>query len=301
MRRLFGVIASSIIKKVSDLFNRTTSGSLGTADTGQTWSATKGVWYANGSQAQSDGTASTYPLASIATGFVNTVVSATVSGGCGPAFWVTDANSWWASVSFLTSSTSSYNCNPYNCNPYSCNPYNCNPYNCNPYTCNCSTSYSCAAYGSGCFGQGVYLDGTDCRCESNGGIIGPASASTSCQTCYQTCYNTCYATCYDTCYNTCTSTTYGYYLRLLSSVGGTVSTATGDVSLSAGATAIKVTTLGDSITAQAYSDSALTTTLGSALTYTPASPAKGTGQGIVKAPSDYSQGSTVDNFSAGAN
>jgi hypothetical protein len=42
----------------------------------------------------------------------------------------------------------------------------------------------------------------------------------------------------------------------------------------------------------------LTTTLGSALTYTPTSPTKATNHGIIKAPSDYSQGSTVDNFSA---
>ena len=81
-------------------------------------------------------------------------------------------------------------------------------------------------------------------------------------------------------------------------MGGTVSTATGDVSLTSAAAAIKVTTLGDAITAQAYSDTALTAPLGSALTYTPTTPTKATSHGIVKAPSAYGQGSTVDNFSA---
>jgi hypothetical protein len=94
-----------------------------------------------------------------------------------------------------------------------------------------------------------------------------------------------------------TTTTYAYNLRLIKSVGGTVSTATGDISLSSAAVAIKVTTSGDAITAQAYSDAALITTLGSAISYTATSPIKGTAHGILKAPSAYGQGSTVDNFS----
>jgi hypothetical protein len=94
-----------------------------------------------------------------------------------------------------------------------------------------------------------------------------------------------------------TTTTYGYNLRLIKSVGGTVSTATGDISLTSAAVAIKVTTSGNDIVAQAYSDTELTITLGSAISYTATSPVKGTAHGILKAPSAYGQGSTVDNFS----
>jgi hypothetical protein len=94
-----------------------------------------------------------------------------------------------------------------------------------------------------------------------------------------------------------TTTTYGYNLRLIKSVGGTVSTATGDISLTSAAVAIKVTTSGNDIVAQAYSDTGLTITLGSAISYTATSPVKGTAHGIIKAPSAYGQGSTVDNFS----
>jgi hypothetical protein len=84
---------------------------------------------------------------------------------------------------------------------------------------------------------------------------------------------------------------------MLQSVGGTVSTATGDVSLSSAAAAVSVNTSGNTITAKAWADTGMTSQLGSTQTYTPSSPTKGTGVGIIKAPAD-GQGSTVDNFSA---
>lgn len=102
---ILGVIASSLLKRISDLFNRTTSGSLGTSTSGQVWNATRGVWYANGSQAQSDAIASNYALASIAFN-ANATMNVDTSGGCGLAFWVTDSGSWWGAFPFYTSSTS---------------------------------------------------------------------------------------------------------------------------------------------------------------------------------------------------
>jgi hypothetical protein len=89
-------------------------------------------------------------------------------------------------------------------------------------------------------------------------------------------------------------------LQLLSSVSGTVSEATSSVSLGSEAAAIVVQTAGNAITAKAYSDTALTTQLGSTLSYTPSSPTKGSKVGIVKVPSSYGQNNLVDDFTAQA-
>ena len=98
-------------------------------------------------------------------------------------------------------------------------------------------------------------------------------------------------------------TTYTTKLVIASSVSGTVvSQASSTLSSStSGYTAVGsvyVTTVGDTITARAYSGAGLTTALGSNLVHTPASPTKGTSVGIIKAPSTGSQGSTLDNFLA---
>jgi hypothetical protein len=84
-------------------------------------------------------------------------------------------------------------------------------------------------------------------------------------------------------------------LRLLKSVSGTVSTATADVSLASAAVAILTTVSNDTITSKAYSDTAMTTQLGTTLTHTASSPSKGYYVGIIKTPSD-NQGSTIDNY-----
>ena len=299
--RILGIIASSLLKLITDTFTRTTSGLLGTSDTGQTWSATRGTWFANGSQAQSNDGASNNSIASIPFK-VDTNVRAGVTGGTGVVFWLTDANSWWAATSYNTTSTYSYSCNPYNCNPYSCNPYSC-PYSCNPYDCNCSTTYtySCSAYNSCCSGYGAYSGGNgSCYSELDASYVGPASSvpNTTCQTCYQTCYTTCYSTCYDTCYQTCTGTSYNFYLRLLSSIGGTVSTATGDISLASQAGAIWVETVGNLITAKAYANTGFISQLGTTMTANPASPVKGSSVGVIKTTSPHVQGTTIDSFQA---
>jgi hypothetical protein len=311
---ILGAIASSLIKSISDFFNRVTSGSLGTADSGTAWTALRGIWYADGTSAKSDTAASSYPIAYIPLN-QNVFVGADVTPGTGIAFWVTDSGSWWSATSYNNTSSSSYNCNPYSCNCYSCNPhtettttyYNCNPYNCNPYSCNCSTTTTCpsgytlngSAYFPGYCAKGPYSGGYP-------SAIAEPTTTTNCQTCYQTCYQTCsstssstvYDTCCNTCYQTCTGTSYNYYLRLLKSVSGTVSSATSDISLGQEAAAIELTTYDDSISARAYSNTARNIQIGNTLSYTATSPVKGIGTGLIKIPSDYTQGSTIDNFSA---
>lgn len=278
---------------IKDTFTRTTSGSLGTTDTGIPWTANQGVWYANGSAAQSDTAASSYPLASVNLGSSDATVSASVSSGTGVAFWVSDANSWWASTSFNNTYSYSYSCS-YTCYDYVCiTAGTCTDAN----ACGSTTTTSCppgyvSYYGYTC-GKGS-CGGFPCQ-TADFIVTTTPNTCTSCA-----CPNSTYGNVNPhTCYTTCSATGYNYYLRIIKSVGGVVSTATGEVSVGSQPAAIKVVTSGDNIVSQAYSDTDLTTTLGSALNYTPSSPTKGTSHGIIKAPSDYNQGSTVDNFSAG--
>ena len=98
----------------------------------------------------------------------------------------------------------------------------------------------------------------------------------------------------------CTQTATGinYYIRLISSVGGVVSSATSDVSFGSQAAAILVQTSGRNINIKAYSDTAKTTELGPNISFTASSDPSGVSAGIIKIPSDYNQGSSVAKFSA---
>lgn len=99
--------------------------------------------------------------------------------------------------------------------------------------------------------------------------------------------------------NSCSYTAYSqyYYVRLLSSVNGVISSPVGDQSVGQGIGSIKVTTSGSNVSVQAYSGN-LSGAIGSGLTHTTGA-TRGTSHGIIKITSDYNQGSTADNFSAG--
>ena len=115
-----GVWKQWFIGIVTDTFTRTTTGSLGTSSTGQTWVSRFGTWYANGSQAQSnDGTSANTAgaLSVIDISSADALVSlgnssATgVNPGTGVAFWSTAAGSWWGAVSYSDTSSYTYSCN----------------------------------------------------------------------------------------------------------------------------------------------------------------------------------------------
>jgi hypothetical protein len=87
-------------------------------------------------------------------------------------------------------------------------------------------------------------------------------------------------------------------LRLIKSIGGAVSQATGEISLSSSAGSIKVTAAGNVVTVQAYQmEVDVSPTLGT-INHTASSPNKGVSVGLVKQPSTANQGSTADTFSA---
>lgn len=308
MPHVAGIASSSTVSKFSDDFNRTTASEL--TGTGKPWISINGTWTANGTVATSSTAASSYPYA-VRLSSLNTTQSAQVSNGTGLIFWSNSGSTWYSVVSNKTTTTSTYNCNPYSCNCVSCN---CSTSGGDAYSCsggtypNCSNGSTATPTGTSCdvcpsgyvsyYGQcgSGNCGGYPCSIQPQGSYNCVTTYSYSCNsaTCYTPVITTC-ETCCQTCYNTCSSSSDAYYLKLLKSVSGTVSEATTAISLSSAAVAILALVSGNTITAKAYSDSAMTTQLGTTLTHTASSPSKGYYVGIIKAPSD-GQGSTVDNY-----
>jgi hypothetical protein len=93
-----------------DTFARTTSGSLGTSSSGGFWTAIKGVFFANGTKAQSNDAPSNNSLAATEMGNPNiTAIAQNVSLGMGISFLVTDQNNWMAAVGLESDTSYSYN------------------------------------------------------------------------------------------------------------------------------------------------------------------------------------------------
>ena len=103
---------SAYIGDITDNFNRTTSGGLGTSSSGYIYSSysnstaswsTNGIRAVNSTAVSSGAVASSHPLQTIETGGPNKNYSVDLpdgKGGQGIAFWTTSANSWYAVTSY---------------------------------------------------------------------------------------------------------------------------------------------------------------------------------------------------------
>jgi hypothetical protein len=327
-----GGVAASIIRVISDTFNRTVSGSLGSASGGtqRAWLTTAGTWSANGSSATSADAGSSYARAYQLL-HPNATISADVSGGVGLSFWAsTESSILWhaAHPNYIQNTSTSSSCTG---GTVSCTDSSntCSPGGCGTVSSSSSTSSSCTGgtvycYSAGCTPSGScgtisesvtytcppgYNPGTDifgnpvCNDPFNPFNPIPAtqsytrsSASLVSSTTYTRTQNT-----------TVTVTTYTYdtQIKVISSVSGSVVTASTTTLVSGAGSlspvgSLKVVTSGNSATITAYSSAGLVSQLGSPITYSPGSPNTGHWVGIIKAPSTYSQGSTLDNFSATA-
>jgi hypothetical protein len=143
MARIHSVVAS-IRKRLYDNFTRTnTTGGLGTATDGSTWTAVSGTFTVNSNLAT--GASTSYPIAAQNLPFKNASVSLkSVSQGSGAAIWVTDSGNWWA---VGTDTGPGYSCNCGTCSAYSNCLYT------NPYTCSGGNTYYYYSYqssNSGC-------------------------------------------------------------------------------------------------------------------------------------------------------
>ena len=335
---ILGILASSVIKAIVDTFNRTTSGSLGTANSGQVWNAIRGVWFANGSAAQSNNAATDYAIAAIPLS-PNATINVDTTGGCGASFWVTDSGSWWGAFPYYTSAGAGSCTGPTAyCYSAGCTPANsCGPISesitttCTGPTVSCQdTTNSCNPGGCGTVTvTSVVISGytaasdTDCTSQgassvacSNcglGGSFGPNCTPAPNFYCCSYPSYTQYTRTQNTLVNnytrssatTVTTTTYTSAVRIISSVSGTVSTdSTTTLATSTSSQqnigSIQVNTNGTTLTVKGYSGAGQTTQLGSTITRTPSSPVRGESVGTIKAPTVDSQGSTLDNFNATA-
>lgn len=337
--KAYGMMANAK-RIITDTFNRS-DGSLGTSTSGHPWSVLRGTWAISSSQATSSTAGSSYPLASVDLGAQNVIVSADITdGGPGVAFWVTDANSWWASsVDYQVINTPAvYGTTCCQCTgPSTTNA----AIGCGTFT---PSSSSCGTkVGSGdCNYQGAYYpastvqtcpagksyissQGDCCEVGIVGGSVyyfncggvsypctGPSTtnAATGCPylipaqytgttvttpasySASQQSYSYLVSNAYDTYYTN---------LKIYSSVSGTITTAAtltlnSNTSGYSEANSIKVTTSGESISAQAFSSAGLSSQLGSTLTHNATGANRGTKTGIVKTPSTANAGSVLDNF-----
>lgn len=295
-----GVWKQWFIQTIIDTFTRTTSGTLGNTDTGVAWTSLFGTWFANGSQAQSTNSVSSGTagaLSYVGYNSSNATTSITPSVGVGPAVWVTSGGSWWAAFIYSDTSSYTYSCNCVttcnNCGPNCtiCGTYiSAQPYNyCDTYGTYCSYGiYGCGGCWSNSGCTGTYLGTPDC---SHYTYVPAVYSCSSCVNCACGSTQSC---------STCTATSNNYYIRIIKSTttGAGYTVVTTGANLGSMPAALKVNTSGTTLTATAYSDSNMTTQLGSAVTATN-SGTLGTNYGIVKAYSLANQGSTADNFSAG--
>lgn len=149
-------------------------------------------------------------------------------------------------------------------------------------TCTVASSYSCPNGGS--------LSGTTCTVTVNVPLV---PAKYGCFTGTRV-VNTTYYSCYT---SNRSVTAYNYYLRVIRSNGGAVSSVGNDLALTSQAAAIKIQISGSGVTSIAYSNASMTTSLGSR-TDNFISAAQTKLFGIIKSPSPYNQGLTVTNFNA---
>jgi hypothetical protein len=148
-----------------------------------------------------------------------------------------------------------------------------------------AASYSCPSGGS--------LSGSTCTVSVPASYSCPSGGSLSGTTCYVGPGPTQYS-CYT---QTTTQTNYNYYLNVIKSIGGVVSSVGTDVALPSQPLAIKVIISGTNVRSIAYSTIGMTNSIGER-SDTITSPNRTGVVGIIKSPSPYNQGSTVSNFSA---
>lgn len=164
---------------------------------------------------------------------------------------------------------SGQNANNYSCTGWSaCNTWNCNITQCGNYFCNPGSAYNC----------------TNPTCKT--GSCNPANT-----------YCTTYVP--DTYFQSCAATCYPTYIRLIKSAANMVTEVTkitvGNTTSSL-VNSLKLIVSGNQITAKAYSDTNLSSQIGSDLTFTPTGVTISTSYGIIVTPSVTNQGNSLDDF-----
>ena len=258
MPLILGIIASSLIKAITDTFTRANAATLGSAESGQAWSVLRGTGWGVASNAASNTTdaASSYPLASIQGPNLNLTMEVTSMGnGPGIAFWVTDANNWWGVYQNRVDTV--VNPPSYYAGDYSPPSYY-------------AGQYSPPSYDAF---RGYYYAGFYIPPSFFAGSYSPPSYYAG-------------------------SSTIAYSLNLIKAVAGTISSVATQALGATQSLALRVVTSGLSITATGYTNTTATTQNGTALTNTQASATTTSKTGILIAPSSNGQSQTIDSFTA---
>lgn len=294
---------------VSDNFNRVNSTVLGIASNGfSQWTTQRGTWEISSNRASSSTAGTSYALATTPLYKTSTDITLKVDmpdgTGTGVAFWVVDANNWWAVQNWenVTTTTSG--------GYYYCT---------NGATPNGGI---CESYCSSCVTSSTSLVSTGCRTASQCAALDPPADvwEANCSSCfcsssatYGICYRAvttygCTSGSYNSTLGTCDTSVFALYepvtstttttrrVRLIRAEAGSVSVVQSQ-DLTDRARSLEVTTSGNNVTVKTYSGG-LQTGLLNTLTYTSSGATKTTLVGILKGQTDTNQGSAVDNFSA---
>jgi hypothetical protein len=260
---ILGIIASSVIKRFTDTFTRTTSaGTLGTSDSGGTYSINS-TWNANGTKAITSTAAASSPIAATDMYTTKPTISLDVENknGVGIAFWVSDTNNYWGLHPYQATNYSQ-NCNAYTQACLSGNPTN---------VCIASQSFFSPANG-----------GTAYRCQKYQEQF----------VCYQY---------FSNCTTYSSSSSGGSrFLRLFKKESGTTTTVS-EIAMSDATASLKVVI--DSalaITATAYQGAQQTGSLQGTISTGSGSPTTSTKHGFLLTSDTWDPGTTVDNLTISA-
>lgn len=295
MKTLIGIIASSVQKAFSlftDNFNRTTTTGLGNSSSGGLWNAVIGLWTANGTVATS---ATNTSISSVTMRSSNITAQIdlpeTTFAGVGIAFWISDANNWWAAYPYHTSSSVTDYERCQNTSVSSSSYYGSDGGACNIG----STQVSCA------YCPGLSICG-------QGGFVCCRDTTTSCTGSQVCCYTASCAPggCGTVTSNNTTTTTRRTNIRILRMAAGTttiISTTEIGAAVDQPYPAVgsfKVVTSSNSIVASAYQSPKLVTQLGTNVSYTATSPLLGAGAGLIRTSGGNTQASNADDISISA-
>lgn len=268
-RALFRGTSSSAVRKEVDL-NLTTDDvpSLSEGSVFRTArarvTALRGAWSKPGGTATitSSTSSSNYPITMIDGLTKNVEIDLKDIGqGMGAALWITDANNWWGVSTYQQSET----CGCTTCGSYSCQT-------CSSYGCGSCPRYICSDRAPNGYCRSYSYFFYSCNC---------STTFFSCNCSYST--------------YTCGCTTcYPQYIRIIQSIGGSV-TALMSWTFSSIIRALKIKTLNKQISVDSYSDANQANLIAN-VTYNASSATETTNFGIMASPSSYNESKTLNSI-----
>ena len=303
--RAFGLTILSALTSVIDNFNRSNQSGLGPAK-GQRWKIWRGAWEILSNTASSSSGPSTHALATL--NFTKTDVTISVSGagpGMGTAFWVSDANNWWAATyEQVYSCQTCGGCAAYN-TPQCC-AFNTVPANAPGASPNCIPTSNPGPIGNPCCNSCVPKTSPPvgfCQQTYNPYSRNPPAPPNPPSPCPIIPGNPATFPCSGNCFSSpcsapftfsCNCTT-AHSIKILSAIASTISTAASSA-FSSTIASFRAVLSGNNVTIRAYSDSSWASQIGSDWNTNLTSPNKKKAHGIIKSPATFSQSSSIDEF-----